>query len=689
MRVLKIFKRKRIHLASFIIVLLCVGFSQSSDAQFRANWLSAGSYHNWYSEIGMEIEHGLRNVQQFGKRWPGIYPYQDMQAARALWIGVKDYTDNRGDRWDRKVVHVGPRGSGGGVFFPIDFTAISRFEVPVIFVDGDLQFSESPMEVDEVDPTIDADVMIRTIVNTEIGLTMERRIKQFSVEGHDNYHILEYIFTNTGNVNDDPNIELPNQTLEDVVIFFQSRLSAVRETRYLIGNHTGWGRNTMNDARGVPGIDPDDVTFRAQFSWHGYDPTKTVPYDNIGAPIWYRDSAGFIAVADTIGRLGAPHFGGVVTIHADRGPNDPSNDPAQPSTTSYVGSDDRLNSGNDPYNPTRMREEYDLMTAGHRATRHAYAVEPSGNFAVQRANPNLGTSGGFSYANGYGPYTLGPGESIRLVVAEGVSGLSRDEAIRVGRLFKDGAINDAAKNEMVLTGRDSLFQTFQRAIDNFESGYAIPRPPLPPSVVEVNSGGDRITVSWEPHPDAGDIKAYRIYRATERYDSTYYLVHEASPAERSFDDREPIRGLQYFYYIVSVADAPAGTPPEIAPGGELISSRYWTQTYDPAFLRRAPGERMDEIRVVPNPYSIAQDRTVRYDIQDRLAFLNVPGECTIKIYTEIGELIETIEHTDGSGDAFWDLTTSSRQVVVSGVYIAVIENHETGDRAMRKFVVIR
>lgn len=683
---------KRINILSGIIVLLFLGLSQSSDAQFRANWLSAGSLHNWYSEIGCEIETGLRGGaanQQLGMRWPGIYALQDMQAAKALWIGVKNFTDPRGDFWDRKVVHVGPRVSGGGVFFPIDFTTMSRFEVPAVFVDGDLQFSESPMDIDEVDPNIDADVMIRNIVNTQIGLTMERRIKQFSTEGHDNYHIMEFIFTNTGNVNDTPDIELPDQTLEDIVIFFQYRLAPVRETRHLIGNHTGWGRNTMNYSRGVPGIDPDDVQIRAQFSWHGYDPTKAVPYDNIGAPIWYQDPARWISQDDTTGRLGAPHHGGVVTVHADLGPNDPNNDPAQPSTTSYVGSGDRLNSGNDPYNPPRMREEYDLMTVGHQTPRHARAVEPSGDFAVQRVNPSLGTGGGFSFANGYGPYTLGPGESVRIVIAEGVAGLSRDEAIRVGRLYKNGRLSDFEKNHIVLTGRDSLFQTFQRAIDNYESGYNIPRAPLPPGLVDVNSGGDRITVSWQPHPDARDIKAYRIYRATERPDSTYYLVHEASPNENTFDDRDPIRGLQYFYYIESVADAPPGTPARIAPGGELVSSRYWTQTYDPAFLRRAPGETMDEIRVVPNPYSIAQDRSVRYDIQDRLAFLNVPGEATIRIYTELGELIRTIEHTDGSGDAFWDLTTSSRQVVVSGVYIAVIENHGTGEQATRKFVVIR
>ncbi|MCB0287355.1 MAG: fibronectin, partial [Calditrichaeota bacterium] len=87
----------------------------------------------------------------------------------------------------------------------------------------------------------------------------------------------------------------------------------------------------------------------------------------------------------------------------------------------------------------------------------------------------------------------------------------------------------------------------------------------------------------------------------------------------------------------------------------------------------------------------------------RIAFLDVPAECIIKIFTERGDLIREIEHTDGSGDEFWDLVTSSRQIVVSGIYIAYIEVtndyynpedpsqllYRKGDNITRKFVIIR
>ena len=100
---------------------------------------------------------------------------------------------------------------------------------------------------------------------------------------------------------------------------------------------------------------------------------------------------------------------------------------------------------------------------------------------------------------------------------------------------------------------------------------------------------------------------------------------------------------------------------------------------------------MADIRVVPNPYNISAATDLGFGelAQNRLYFFNIPGRCDIKIYTELGELIKTIEHTDGSGDQAWDSLTSSGQIIVSGIYIAVIENKDTGGKKIVKFVIIR
>ncbi|MGE5399420.1 MAG: hypothetical protein ACM3S2_03390, partial [Ignavibacteriales bacterium] len=75
--------------------------------------------------------------------------------------------------------------------------------------------------------------------------------------------------------------------------------------------------------------------------------------------------------------------------------------------------------------------------------------------------------------------------------------------------------------------------------------------------------------------------------------------------------------------------------------------------------------------------------------QNELHFYNTPGKCTIKIYTEMGELIQTLNHDNGSGDVYWRSITSSNQLLVSGIYIAVITNTETGEKHIAKFSIIR
>ena len=690
----------------------CVGMFGSgtvAQAQFVNKWLSAGSLHNWYSEIGSECEGcGFVGTQQDGLRWPGIYRFTDMQAAKSLWIGAINVTDDLGTNYAHRVVHVGPRVSGGGEFFPVRFELVSRLAPTAVFVDGAISEPEAAMVTDYADPSIVSDFMIINEVNTLLGITMERKILQFTQEYHDNYHVHEYTFTNTGNTDEDADIELPNQTLEGVYFFFQWRLSVAKETRYVIGNGTGWGLNAMLDTRG-DGVrtDPPGEEFRAQFVWHGKFPAFGA-YDNVGGPILPQALPALnVASTDTLGRLGASQFVGIVTLHADTSPSDQTDDPNQPTTTTWIGSDDPYTSQNDAFNPAKMEIEYGVITQGHKSPRHADVVEPTGleGFLSPVGDPSLGTPGGFSNANGYGPYTLAPGESVRIVLAEGAAGLSREANMAIGRAFKESDASNSApityevhgqshtmtKNEWVFTSRDSLFQMFRRALANHASGYSIPPAPAPPSVFEVNGGGDRIGLSWQPYETEPLPDSWDVYRAQGRYDSTYTLVHTAGGGDTSFDDTTPIRGIDYYYYIVAVQSGGLNDGAGMTPAGRpLRSSRYATQTYTPTRLKRPAGTSLSDVRIVPNPFNIASSPFVRFpDQTDKLAFFNIPGRCTIAIYSDLGELVDEIEHTDGSGDEFWDHTTSSRQIVASGLYIAVITDLDSGERIIKKFVIIR
>lgn len=696
------FFRYKIILIFFITLLLPVG---RLNAQWKNVWMSAGSLHNWYSEIGSELEEGFVLRQQYGMQWPAFYRYQDMQAARGWWIGCKNFTDEKGDFYPYKVVTVGPRNPQFFAAYPIQMEMVGKFEPTVVNVDG-VPSTGKDVVIDRYDPNMPSDRMIINKVATQLGVTMERRIFQFSQQYHDNYIVYEYIFTNTGDTDGDTTtIELPNNTVTDMYNFWTYRNAVNQSTRNVIGNSTGWGENTMNDARGDlnPGDPPDPVgqQFRCQFSWHGYATTKIVSYDNIGAPIWDLSAPGALtynAKDDTIGRLGGTQFLGVATLYADKSPTEKVDDPSQPSRTSYLGSDEsRFLAGANAFNIDQMTDKYEYMarTGGlpHQKPRHANSVEPSGDFAKQVNNPGAGSGqGGYSFNNSYGPYTLAPGQSIRIVMVEGAAGMNKADQIRYGRLFKAGQLSAYDKNTLVINkGRDSLFTTFQRATENFKAGWNIPSPPKPPVTFDVNSGGDRITLAWtvdgsDPNPPT----AFRIYRALGDFDQEYTMIAELPAGTTSYDDVNLIRGFNYFYYMTCVGANQPGDPS--TPAGRLESNRNYTQTYTAANLQRPAGKSLSEIRIVPNPYIIDAAGDVRFPgtiDEDKIAFFNIPGNCTIRIYTELGELINTIEHTNGSGDAYWYSVTSSNQIIVSGIYIAVITDNKSGENHIAKFAIIR
>ena len=306
--------------------------------------------------------------------------------------------------------------------------------------------------------------------------------------------------------------------------------------------------------------------------------------------------------------------------------------------------------------------------------------------------------------------------------AEAVSGLSREMCEEIGIRWKmayddpsdSGPFDlpggsttdnkDIFKNTWVYTGVDSILQTFGRALRNYRSGYNIPQPPAPPQWFDVASGGDRITLSWAQSPSEvePDFAGYKIYRAVGKPDTTYHLIYDGEPSIHQYDDKSAIRGFSYYYYIVAYNDGSNNLSGATNPTGSLHSNRFYARTNQPAFLKRQAGESFDQIRIVPNPFHVSARNLQFPGEPDKIMFYDIPKFCDIRIYTERGDLVNTIHHVDGSGDEAWNSITSSRQVVVSGIYIAYFEVTEDifnpnsgeivfkkGESAFRKFIIIR
>ncbi|MEM1095421.1 MAG: hypothetical protein AAGJ10_12535 [Bacteroidota bacterium] len=106
-------------------------------------------------------------------------------------------------------------------------------------------------------------------------------------------------------------------------------------------------------------------------------------------------------------------------------------------------------------------------------------------------------------------------------------------------------------------------------------------------------------------------------------------------------------------------------------------------------------EELREVYVVPNPYVATNEieprnpasRSQRGD--RRLYFANVPAQCTIRIYTVAGELVDTIEHSStlDDGKAFWDLRTKDNMNIAYGLYLFHVESAE--GTFIGKFAVIK
>jgi hypothetical protein len=119
----------------------------------------------------------------------------------------------------------------------------------------------------------------------------------------------------------------------------------------------------------------------------------------------------------------------------------------------------------------------------------------------------------------------------------------------------------------------------------------------------------------------------------------------------------------------------------------------------------------DVVMVVPNPYrgdidyeSIGWENKTggdKWEEQDRkIAFLNLPERCVIRIYTLAGDLVKTIGHNSGarysdpymygSNGAYWNLINDNRQACLSGLYLFSVQDADKKkDDFVGKFVIIK
>jgi len=522
-----------------------VGVLQQAELQ----WLDIGAYHHAYTASG-----GYREGAA-GMEYPAILRYSGHLRTGAFWVGVRDWIDTSGRAHPYFVARLGTR-AGDQIPESAHTTSIAhalvgRYEDTIVEVNGVPSF-EKDARLDEIDPDLAADRMVHSVSHLSMGIQVDRKAYAFTNEFHDNYHLVDYAFCNTGNMDADDEIELPGQTLREVFFFHSSAWRTAEQSVNgvdAVGDHR-WGRFTVYDVVG-DGHELYPVDFTAQYAWTGWDFFSSDIYDDLGKPLVAAGASPYKnAPGDRIGRLAAATMPGRATLHADRSPTDPSYDRGQPSVMAYLDNDGNLNYDRETQaayyrlgivGPTLGNSEYDCIPCRRVYPHFADRNQPDGQFwKFSRSFELTGRiAGGYAATSAYGPYDMGPGECVNITVSEGVAGLSFDAATKIGRTYiaggralddqplaydanRDGRIDSTAfdysqvfvgteyqtKNQWVLSARDSLFQTFYRARDAFEASdgmtiYPIAEPPRAPT---------RFTLTSRP-PNTIDLDGRRRPKA--------------------------------------------------------------------------------------------------------------------------------------------------------------------------------
>jgi len=651
----------------------------------------------------MEINPG-ENPGDLSLRYPRTWNQNNVTEAVSSVHGFnlackRTWTDPSGVSWDVQVAQ--------GV--SSKYTDIENVTVPVKdkfkrtfrdrpgkrLIDG-RDWTDIQNQSDPVEPNLPADVVTYTHWTTWTGMDVERYTYSFANATHDDYVIVEYVITNKS-----------GETREDV--YYSTITELATDAHYpgnIWSNYYGADYATGGDS------------LRLFYAWDADEIAS--PQDDKGDPdqIW--------------GNLEKPQYLGMACLHADTSPSDETDDPAQPHkagwsqrelmpSLSEAGHTEIYEFMSDVWNPANP----DLKTVGN----GKYRVQMD---TWQEHVSNPVTEQAKVGSMHFGPYTLANNEDIRIVIAY-VGGTINDRlAIDVGRAYNSGysslknvpmpydfkdskgnvviackgrLLTQAEKDQIIDTGRDSLFANASKATHAWKNGnvkratgsFNIPMAPPTPSLTLTSMPG-KLIVEWGNEADAV-AKGFRIYRNYLRppewtfpTDTQFVKIADLSASSHSYEDTDVIRGQSYYFILTALNDQNVESSVFLNRSGQLKGGEErLEEAVEPT--RPPDANWKDNVVVVPNPFHAR----AAYKYEGRkLNFLNTPAHCKIHIYTMTGDKVMTLDHTSGTGDELWDRQdTFSTMEIVSGIYLFVVEEYDgpngspTGETAIGKFVVVK
>jgi hypothetical protein len=192
------------------------------------------------------------------------------------------------------------------------------------------------------------------------------------------------------------------------------------------------------------------------------------------------------------------------------------------------------------------------------------------------------------------------------------------------------------------------------------------------SVLSVNASTGDTTWAWGNNPSGFKRRRYEPGQGYKIYVPGAFVFIE--------DIKGEIKAGDSLYIKLSGRSAPrSGDLVEFVTEGSVVNYQ----------------SDLSVVKVVPNPYLVRAGWDLDNDYQ-RIQFINLPTDCTIKIYTMAGDLVKTISHVQPyqggfdkatRGTAYWNLLTENNQKAATGVYVFRVAS-PYGERVGR-FAIIR
>jgi hypothetical protein len=275
----------------------------------------------------------------------------------------------------------------------------------------------------------------------------------------------------------------------------------------------------------------------------------------------------------------------------------------------------------------------------------------------KKGNSNFIIQVGFDDRFGYGGLRIDyPADFEILFTAPGEGDLS----------FKSGTFSQPIQSNVIVSNITEGIENFQFIFrDDNKNGLFDVDPDSAKGdaifIVIGDSAGKPAETTWPPPGISWSMTLVR--------DTTIAVEDQIEPQEGDIFKivtKKPFRTGEYFEFI--------------SEGPDLNLSKAQSE--------------LDNVAVVPNPYTGAASwepisNTVGRG-ERRIFFTHLPNECTIRIFTMSGKLVDTIEHnsTIDDGQESWDLVSKDGMEIAYGIYIYHVDAPGIGE-TIGRFAIIK